>query len=200
MGYAENNLGKNEKIIKVADRNGLFLLSTWIKGILFCWLLLIPFFKAIIKTVQFNNIELALTNKRLIGKTGVVNTEAMDSMLNKVQNVKVTQSLGGKIFNYSDIVVTTAAGSYKFGAIKNGNQFKNMVTAQIDQFEEDRIKQQADEMAKSMAGVLNAGKQNGRRPKASYGGDKQKGAYSFIPRNSRVLLSSRRHPHNHRER
>lgn len=158
MGYAENNLGKNEKIIKVADRNGLFLLSTWIKGILFCWLLLIPFFKAIIKTVQFNNIELALTNKRLIGKTGVVNTEAMDSMLNKVQNVKVTQSFGGKIFNYSDIVVTTAAGSYKFTAIKNGNQFKNMVTAQIDQFEEDRIKQQADEMAKSMAGVLNAGK------------------------------------------
>ena len=158
MGYAENNLGKNEKIIKVADRNGLFLLSTWIKGILFCWLLLIPFFKAIIKTVQFNNIELALTNKRLIGKTGVVNTEAMDSMLNKVQNVKVTQSFGGKIFNYSDIVVTTAAGSYKFGAIKNGNQFKNMVTAQMDQFEEDRIKQQADEMAKSMAGVLNAGK------------------------------------------
>ena len=82
----------------------------------------------------------------------------MDSMLNKVQNVKVTQSFGGKIFNYSDIIVTTAAGSYKFGAIKNGNQFKNMVTAQIDQFEEDRIKQQADEMAKSMAGVLNAGK------------------------------------------
>ena len=33
-----------------------------------------------------------------------------------------------------------------------------MVTAQIDQYEEDRIKQQADEMAKSMAGVLNAGK------------------------------------------
>lgn len=158
MGYAENNLGKNEKIIKVADRNGLFLLSAWITGILFCWLFLIPFFKAIIKTVQFNNIELALTNKRLIGKTSVVNTEAMDSMLNKVQNVKVTQSLGGKIFNYSDIVVTTAAGSYKFSAVKNGNQFKNMVTAQIDQFEEDRIKQQADEMAKSMAGVLNAGK------------------------------------------
>lgn len=158
MGYAENNLGKNEKIIKVADRNWLFLLTTWFKGILFCWLLLIPLIKAIIKTIQFYNIELALTNKRLIGKNGVVNTSAMDSPLNKIQNIKVTQSLWGKIFNFSKILVTTAAGSYYFEAIKNGNQFKNMVTAQIDQYEEDRIKQQADEMAKSMAGVLNAGR------------------------------------------
>ena len=33
--YVENNLGKNETIVKKADRNGLFLLSAWLKGILF---------------------------------------------------------------------------------------------------------------------------------------------------------------------
>ena len=33
-----------------------------------------------------------------------------------------------------------------------------MITAQIDRYEEDRIKQQANETAKSMAGVLNANK------------------------------------------
>lgn len=158
MGYIENNLGKNEAVVKIAERNGLFLLWTWIKGILFFWLLLIPLIKAIIKTVQFTHTELALTNKRLVGKVGVVNTDAMDSPLNKIQNVAVTQTLGGKIFNYSLITVTTAAGSYKFGAIKNGNAFKNMITSQVDQFEEDRVKQQANEMAKSMAGVLNANK------------------------------------------
>ena len=71
---------------------------------------------------------------------------------------KARYGFGGKIFNYSLITVATASGSYKFDAIKNGNAFKNMITAQIDRYEEDRIKQQANETAKSMAGVLNANK------------------------------------------
>ena len=158
MGYIENNLGKSESVVKKADRNGLFLVGAWIIGILFCWLLLIPFIKAIVKTVQFNHTELTLTNKRLVGKVGVINTNVMDSPLNKIQNVVVSQTFGGKMFNYSTITVTTAAGSYNFDAIKDGNAFKNRITAQIDQYEEDRIKQQASEMAKSMAEVMNANK------------------------------------------
>lgn len=156
MAYVENNLTKNEVIVKKADRNGLFLLGVWIKGILFCWLLLIPLIKAIIKTVQFNNVELAITNKRIVGKTGVVNTDALDAPLNKIQNVSVNQSFGGKIFNYSTVQINTAAGVWKFNAIKNGDKFKGMIMAQVDQYEEDRIKQQAAEMASAMAGVMNA--------------------------------------------
>lgn len=154
MGYVESNLGKNEKIIKKVDKNGLALVPTWLGGILFFWLLLIPLIKAIVKTVQFKHSELAVTNKRIMGKVGVVNTDALDAPLNKVQNVGVTQPFWGKIFNYSTITVSTAVNKYVFRFIKNGNQFKNIVVAQIDQYEEDRIKQQADEMAKSMAGVL----------------------------------------------
>ena len=153
--YVEQNLGKNEVVVKKADRNGLFLLSTWIFGILFCWLLLIPLIKAIVKTVQFSHVELAVTSKRVIGKTGVVNTKTMDAALNKVQNVSVTQKLGGKIFNYATVKINTAAGEYTFGAIKHANDFKSILMAQIDQFEEDRLNQQAEKMASAMAGAIN---------------------------------------------
>ncbi len=153
--YVEKNLGKNETVIKKANLNGLFLLSAWLKGILFCWLLLIPTIKAIIKTVQFRNIELAFTNKRIVGKVGVANTKALDAPLNKIQNVSVEQKLGGKIFNYSRIVINTAAGAYNFDAIQNGNDFKSMLMAQIDQFEEDRLAQQANQMAQAMASAIN---------------------------------------------
>ncbi len=153
--YVENNLGKNEVIVKKADRNGLFLLATWLKGILLCWLLLIPTIKAIIATVQFNHVELAITNKRIVGKYGVVNTKALDASLNKVQNVSVTQTFFGKIFNYSTVKINTAAGEFAFGAIKNADAFKGMIMAQIDQFEEDRLAQQANQMAQAMAGALN---------------------------------------------
>lgn len=152
--YVENNLGKNETIVKKADLNGLFLVGAWIKGILLCWLLLIPTVKAIIATVRFKNIELAVTTKRVIGKVGVANTQALDAPLNKIQNVSVTQPFFGKIFNYGTVQINTAAGEYRFGAIKNADAFKKMIMSQVDQFEEDRMKQQADQMAKAMAGAI----------------------------------------------
>jgi len=152
--YVENNLGKNETIVKKADRNGLFLLGTWIKGILLCWLLLIPVFKAIIATIRFTHIELAITNKRVIGKVGVANTNSLDAPLNKIQNASVSQPFFGKIFNYGVVRIDTAAGSFEFGCIKNAEAFKKMLMAQIDQYEEDRVKQQAAEMASAMSAAL----------------------------------------------
>ena len=152
--YVENNLGKNETIVKKADMNGLFLLGAWIKGILFCWLLLIPTIKALIKTIQFKNIELAITNKRIIGKAGVANTQSLDAPLNKIQNCSVSQKFLGKIFNFGTIQIDTAAGKFVFGAVKNAEAFKGMIMAQIDQYEEDRVKQQAAEMAQAMSAAL----------------------------------------------
>ena len=153
--YVESNLGKNESIVKKADLNGLFLLGAWIKGILFCWLLLIPTIKAIIATVRFCHIELPVTNKRIVGKVGVASTNALDAPLNKVQNVSVAQPLFGKIFNYGTVRIDTAAGQFTFSAIKNANAFKGIIMSQIDQAEEDKIKQQAAEMANAMASAMN---------------------------------------------
>lgn len=155
MAYVEKNLGKNEVIVKKADRNALFLVGTWVKGILLCWLLLIPTIKAIAATIRFTHVELAITNKRIVGKVGVFNTMSLDAPLNKIQNVSDKQTFFGKIFNYSTININTAAGEYTFDCIKSGAQFKGMIMAQIDQYEEDRIAQQATQMANAMAGVIN---------------------------------------------
>lgn len=155
MAYVEKQLGKNEVLVKKADRNGLFLLAAWIKGILFFWVLLIPLFKAIAATIKFKNVELAITNKRIIGKVGVFNTQTLDAPLNKIQNAGEKQGFWGKIFNYSVITINTAAGEYIFPCIKNGAKFKGMIMGQIDQYEEDRIAQQAQQMASAMSGVLN---------------------------------------------
>ena len=153
--YIEKSLGKNEQVVKKAERNGLFLLATWIKGILFCWLLLIPLFKAIWRTAEFYHIELGITNKRVIGRAGLKDSKSMDAPLNKIQNASVKQTLGGKIFNYGIVRIDTAGGSYEFACIKNAEAFKSMLMAQIDQYEEDRVKQQAAEMANAMASVMN---------------------------------------------
>lgn len=150
MSYVDKNLGKNEVVIKKAKKNGLYLLGAWIKGILLCWLLFIPTVKAIIRTIQYFNCELAVTNKRIVGKVGVFNTKTLDSPLNKIQNVGNKQTFLGKIFNYTTVVVTTAACDYYFEGVKANINFKNTIMQQIDTYEEERIKQQATEMAKAI--------------------------------------------------
>ena len=152
--YVENNLMKNEQVVKKAELSPLNLVGAWILGILFCWLLLIPTLKAVIATVRHLNIELAVTNKRVVGKTGVANTDSLDAPLNKIQNVSCSQTFWGKIFNFGTVQINTAAGVFKFGGIKNANAFKGVVSAQMEQYEEDRVKQQAQEMANAMAAAI----------------------------------------------
>ncbi len=152
--YVENHLNKNETLIKKANLNSLFLLAVWLKGILFFWLLFIPLFKAIAATVRFRAIELAITSKRIVGKVGFADSKSLDAPLNKIQNVSVRSPFWGKIFNYGTIEINTAAGTYYFIAIRNADAFKSMIMAQIDQYEEDRMQQQAALMASAMSGAI----------------------------------------------
>lgn len=153
--YVEKHLNINEQIIEKAKLNPIKLIMTWIGGILFCWLLLIPLIKAIVITVRFCSTELVITNKRIVGKIGVFNTKTLDAPLNKIQSASTSNGFWGKIFNYGKVQIRTAAGSYEFDGIKNIEKFKTMVMNQIDVYEEDRIKEQAMQMAAAMKGVNN---------------------------------------------
>ena len=152
--YVEQNLTKNEKVVKNAELNVLNLVWSWVIGILFFWLLLIPVFKAIKATMIYCNTELSITNKRIIGKTGLANSGSLDAPLDKIQNVSVTSTLGGKIFNYGTVQINTAAGKFLFGGVKNADSFKNMITVAIDEAEEEKAKHQAEEMAAAMASAM----------------------------------------------
>lgn len=152
--YVEHNLNKNETIVKKAELNPLKLVFAWVFGILFFWLLFIPTIKAVKATIAFVNTELAITNKRIVGKVGFANSKSLDAPLNKIQNVSASSDFLGKIFNYGQVKITTAAGAFNFDGIKNVDSFKGMVMAQIDQAEEDKIKAQAEQMASAMASAM----------------------------------------------
>lgn len=158
MAYVEDTLISDEVIVKKAERNGICLLGVWIVGILFCWLLLIPLIKAIIETVEFNSVELAVTNKRIRGKVGVVDTKALDAPIDKLQNVSVYQTFWGRIFNHSIIQINTTAGVWRFKYIKDGEDFKAILMSQYETYQEDKIKIQATEIARTMIDAMKAEK------------------------------------------
>ena len=144
--YVEKSLIKGETVVKKAKKTALFVIMHITN------ILIIPL---IVRIIKFNNIELAITTRRVVGKTGVFSTQALDSPLNKIQNIEISQGLVGKIFNYGTVKITTASGICGFNGIKGANEFKTAILAQADAYEGERIKQQARETAMAMAGVLN---------------------------------------------
>ena len=125
------------------------------KGILLCWLLLIPTIKAIIETFAYHSCDLAITNKRVVGKIGLIKTKTLDAPLNKVQNTSTSSGFWGKLFGYGTVSINTAAGVIDFTGIKRPEDFKMALMNQIEEYEQDRVKEQASQMASAMAGALN---------------------------------------------
>lgn len=149
--YVERNLNINETILKNATLHPLHLILAWIWGIVGCWLLLIPTINAIKKTITYNTTELAVTNKRVIGKAGFIRSASLDTPLNKIQGVAVSSGLFGKIFNYGNVEIQSAGDKLVFFAIKDPDGFKKFLMNQIEEYENNKIKAQAQEMAAAMA-------------------------------------------------
>lgn len=105
---------------------------------------------AIAKTITFKTTELAVTNKKIIGKLGLVNTKSMDAPLNKIQNVSVSSGLGGKMFGYGNINISTASGNFNFKGIRTPDTFKNIIMEQLDIYEKNESKKRAEELAMAM--------------------------------------------------
>lgn len=143
--YVESNLQLGETVVKKAKITILFVILHITN------IFIIPL---IVRIIKFSRLELAFTDRRVIGRVGVFNTKALDSPLNKLQNCSVTQTLGGKLFHYGTITINTAAGTTSVDGVKNPDDFKRGVMAQIEKYEEEKIQRQAAQMAQAMAGAI----------------------------------------------
>ncbi len=180
--YVENNLGKDERVILKAKKSifciipqaiffvlviiGYVVLSSELSkaeqaiGIAqsgglssYLWIVLIlGALPLIIKLIVLWGMNLAVTNKRVIGKVGVLKIQALDYHIDKVDNVSLKAGLWGNVFRYQTVVVKGGGDSaiIKFKGIANANQFKNAVNAAIEKHAEEARKQQAAEIAKAM--------------------------------------------------
>lgn len=71
----------------------------------------------------------AVTNKRVILKTGVISRRAVDLILAKCVHIK--QSIMGRIFNFGTITVTTGGVTSSYPFIANPLTFRREINTQI---------------------------------------------------------------------
>jgi uncharacterized membrane protein YdbT with pleckstrin-like domain len=83
--------------------------------------------------------EMAVTNRRVLVKVGMVARRSVEIMLAKIESISVDQSLAGRMFGFGTIVVRGTGGTPEpFATIANPLEFRRRVQEQIDKLPEGR--------------------------------------------------------------
>jgi uncharacterized membrane protein YdbT with pleckstrin-like domain len=89
--------------------------------------------------LRLRSAEFAVTNKRVIIKTGVLNRRTVETMLSKVEGISVDQPLLGRICNYGTVTITGTGGTREsFDDIADPLEFRRQVQTQLARLEDAR--------------------------------------------------------------
>jgi len=101
----------------------------YILGGLFCLSAVLSELGAI---TSFFTTEFALTDRRIIAKSGLVRRHSLELLLSKVESVGVSQGIWGRILNFGTITITGTGGTKEpFKNIANPMELRKRVNAQI---------------------------------------------------------------------
>jgi uncharacterized membrane protein YdbT with pleckstrin-like domain len=135
MGYLEDLMGKNEQIILTTRQhwimvigallvNGFFVLLLLGIGVALLFLVpvlgwiplalagvfsLIPLWRLAADWLHWQNDMYVVTNRRIIQAQGVINKHVIDSSLEKINDVVLTQSALGRMLNYGNLEILTGS-------------------------------------------------------------------------------------------
>lgn len=139
-----------EEIVKEGKISVITLLIRLFIVDIFSCCILVGFIWFVKDIIIFFTTKLIITNKRISGKTGLINANELDSPLNKINGIQIKQGLFGKIFNYGTISITTASTVFNFDYISSPYEFKTILNNQIEKYDEQRIEMQAKKMAQAI--------------------------------------------------
>jgi hypothetical protein len=107
----------------------------WITVILFVGGIAVAIWTAL----RYINQEYVLTNRRVIQVEGVLNRNSTDSSLEKINDAVLSQSIFGRMFDFGDLTVLTAAesGVERFKMIRGPIAFKKAMLDAKHAFEVD---------------------------------------------------------------
>lgn len=73
----------------------------------------------------------AVTDKRVILKTGIISRKALDLVLSKCEGLQIKQSVFGRIFGFGTITVTTGGATSSYPFVADPIRFKREINTQI---------------------------------------------------------------------
>jgi uncharacterized membrane protein YdbT with pleckstrin-like domain len=107
-------------------------LSTGTSVLAWIGVLVIAAIPPLVAFLKWHSAEFAVTNKRVILKTGFLQSKTAEMFLNKIESVGVDQSIGGRICGFGTITIRGTGGSLEpFHRVSNPLRFRNEIQEQI---------------------------------------------------------------------
>jgi uncharacterized membrane protein YdbT with pleckstrin-like domain len=85
------------------------------------------------RVVKKNATEIAVTDKRVIIKTGLASRRSLEIMLAKVESIGIDETMMGRVLGYGTVVIHGTGGTPEpFRKIAHPSEFRMAVQQQID--------------------------------------------------------------------
>ena len=82
--------------------------------------------------IRKNSTEVAVSNKRVLIKSGFINRKSIEVLLPKIESIGVDESGLGRVLGYGSVVVRGTGGTFEtFDRIAHPNEFRQQVQQQI---------------------------------------------------------------------
>ena len=136
--YIDQVLIPGEALVYRARISVISLMPLILLGLVTIWLVIGLVFW-IMAWIKYATTELAITNKRVIAKSGLIQRKTMEMFLNKIESVQVEQGILGRMFDYGTVTLAgTGVNAAAFADIAKPLEFRKHFMAAADTPEQDK--------------------------------------------------------------
>jgi hypothetical protein len=131
--YVQSSLMPGERVEVEAVVSWSSQFWWFVLAALLIWTIVPPIFFIMIAVLNVSTTELAVTNKKVIGRAGFIRRVFVDLQLAKLESITHDQGIIGHIFDFGTVVVRDA-GSNAIGIpyIKSPLEFNRSVMSIVD--------------------------------------------------------------------
>lgn len=144
--YIDTILGPDERVLYETDLSAVtylpyfFLMFAGLAAGAFLWwidfawwpVMSVSLLFPVIPWLQIQASEFAVTNRRVVMKTGVLSRNVFEMRLAKIESVDLSQSFFGRILNYGTVIVRGTGDTKKaFTMIESPVKFRSIIDRAI---------------------------------------------------------------------
>ncbi len=94
---------------------------------------------SISRIIKLLTSTISLSDKKLMGKSGLIKTKTLDVKLDQISSLSVERKLGGRILGYGTIIVKTSSDVSRFDFVNRAEDYKHTIFNEIARIEESLI-------------------------------------------------------------
>ena len=133
MAYIKDNLTKGEKIVSTPKFHWINWLPIGVIVLLSIPMLGIPLLLAIPLIIRLLTTEMAVTDKRVIVKSGWISRKIDELRFSKIETVEFNQGILSRILGYGQVKVTgTGLSRVYFNAVVDPKSIKNIIDESLE--------------------------------------------------------------------